>query len=205
MAVCGWRQIGKVASILIVVLATVGLWGTPAHAASSDGDYTSPIWNRFAAALINSSEADPWPLDCTGGPKATQEFYLPAFASGDVDCTVSSGARVVALAAGIICWTDAVTPNAKRECKQLWHDAPLLTASVLVDGRRQAIIHVHAKGNATFPTGSLLGVPGERTTYYEILRGSVIDRLKSGQHTVVVTFSYADGFAGTNTFHLHVV
>ena len=196
---------GKVASILVAVVATVGLWGMPAHAASSDGDYTSPIWNRFAAALINSSDADPWPLDCTGGPKAKQEFYLPALASGDVDCTVSSGARVVALAAGIICWTDAVTANAKRECKQLWHDAPLLAASVLVDGRRQEIVHVHAKGKATFPTGSLLGVPGERTTYYEILRGSVIDRLKSGEHTVVVSFSYADGFAGTNTFHLHVV
>ena len=84
---------GKVASILVAVVATVGLWGMPAHAASSDGDYTSPIWNRFAAALINSSDADPWPLDCTGGPKAKQEFYLPALASGDVDCTVSSGAR----------------------------------------------------------------------------------------------------------------
>ena len=196
---------GKVASILIAVVATVGLWGIPAHADSSGGDFRSPIWNRFAAALINASDADPWVFDCTGGPKAKQEFYLPALASGDVDCTVGSGARVVALAAGIICWTDAVTANAKRECKQLWHAAPLLAASVVVDGRRQEITHVHAKGQATFPAGSVLGVPGEPTTYYEILRGSVIDRLKSGEHTVVVSFSYADGFAGTNTFHLHVV
>ena len=194
----------KVASILVAVVATVGLWGKPAHAASLDGDYTSPIWNRFVAALINSSDADPWALDCTGGPRPNQEFYLPALASGDVDCTVNSGRGWWRSPQGPSAGPtpSPQTPSAKQD---LWHDAPLLWASVVVDGRRQEIIHVHAKGNATFPTGSLLGVPGERTTYYEILRGSVIDRLKSGEHTIVVTFSYADGFAGTNTFHLHVV
>ena len=92
---------------------------------------------------------------------------------------------VFALAAAVICWTDEVTPNAKRECKQVWRDAPLLSASVVVDGKRAPMEHEHAKGKVRFGPDSLFAPGAGRQTYYGILRGAIIGGLEPGTHSVV--------------------
>ena len=191
----------RLALTMATAAVAVGVWAPPSFA---DGSSVQPTFNVFAEDLMKSTEADPWPLECTGGPRKHKVFYLPAFAEGTFDCSVPAGAKVLALPAALICWTDDVTPNAKRECKQVWRDAPLVSASITLDGRRVEIDHVHAKGKTRFPQGTLLGVPGARTEYYQILRGTVLDPLPRGDHVVVTSFAYADGFIGTNTYRLHV-
>jgi hypothetical protein len=195
-------SIGRRLAVFVAVAAmAVGVAVTPAHAG---GASTQSTWNVFAEDLMKSTESNPWPLECLGGPRKHKVFYLPAFADQDFECSVPAGAKVLALPAALICWTDDVTPDAKAECEQVWADDPLVSASITLDGKRVEIERVRAKGKTRFPAGSLLGEPGASTEYFQILRGAVIPPLRHGDHVVVTSFAYAGGFAGTNTYTLHV-
>jgi hypothetical protein len=188
-------------AFVAVAVTAVGLAAAPAHAG---GDSVQSTFNVFAEDLMKSTESNPWPLECLGGPRKHKVFYLPAFADQDFECAVPAGAKVLALPAALICWTDDVTPDAKEECERLWREDPLLSASITLDGKRVPIERLRAKGTTRFPAGSLLGEPGARTEYFQILRGAVIAPLHRGDHVVVTSFAYSSGFAGTNTYTLHV-
>ena len=191
----------RLALFVAVAATAVGVAATPTLAGAES---TQSTWNVFAEDLMRSSESNPWPLECLGGPRKHKVFYLPAFADQDFECRVPAGAKVLALPAALVCWTDDVTPDAKAECERVWAEDPLLSASITVDGKRVKIEHVRAKGKTRFPAGSLLGEPGAPTEYFQILRGAIMAPLRHGDHVVVTSFAYASGFAGTNTYTLHV-
>ena len=156
----------KVASILVAVVATVGLWGTPAHAASSDGDYTSPIWNRFATR--SSTRRTPTlAVDCAGVPGRTRSS-TSASASGDVDCTVISERGWWRSPPGSSAGPTPSPPTPTRMQAAVARRAAAGGLG-LVDGRRQESSTCTPRETRRSQPARCSG-PGERTTYYEILR-----------------------------------
>ena len=146
-------SIGRRPAVFVPVAATavgVVVASTPAHAG---GASTQSTWNVLADDLMKSTESNPWPLECLGGPRKDKVFYLPAFADQDFECSVPARAKVLAL------------PRRSSAGRTTSHPTPRRSASR----------------------------PGRRTR-----------SCRRGDHVVVTSFAYAGGFAGTNTYTLHV-
>ena len=198
----GARVLRRFGAVVVAIGMTIGFAAGPAQANGG----VQAKFNDFASALMTSSEADPWPLECTGGPNASEIFYFPILATKGADCTVGAHVPLLIVPAAVICWTDEVTTNAKRECRQVWTSDPLVSASVKIDGQRVRLEERHSAGTVHFPKRSLLGAQaGTTETYYQILRGAVVDGLTRGVHTVVLAFEYEGGFKGRTTFTVKVV
>ena len=70
--------------------------------------------------------------------------------------------------------------------------------------RRKAaeVDDVSGVGQLYFPDGAILDAAGLDTMFYGITVAAVVHGLNPGVHTVDVSFSFADGFAGATTFAL---
>lgn len=205
-----------------IAAALLAVTITPATASAKDNDHSessssgsrhSPraLVNGYQRQLLGMTEDDQWLFDdgCIGGSSEDDPLYMSVPltdpASTVSACSVSEDARIVIAAAAFTCWQPTLKA-ARDECEAGWADPALVLqdASVTIDGKAKRLTTYRVSGRFTFPDGAVLDAPGLNTAYYGIASAVILRGLKSGVHEVSVSFSYADGFAGSTTFALTV-
>jgi hypothetical protein len=200
-------------AIAVTPVAALADSGSGHSGSDNSGSQHSPtaLLKGYQRQLLGVSESDPWFFDdgCVGGTSKDDPFYMlvPSTdpATSESACSVTKDARIVITAAGFTCWQPTLSA-AKDECETGWADPAqiLQQASVSIDGKPQQLTTYRVSDSFTFPEGAILDVAGLDTEYYGITSAAIVHGLKPGVHTVDVSFSYADGFAGATTFALTV-
>ena len=202
-----------VLAIAVTPVAAVADSGSGHSVSSNSGSKHSPtaLLQGYQRQLLGMTESDPWLFDdgCVGGTSKDDPLYVvvPGTdpATTESTCSVSRDARVVVATGGFTCWQPTLS-GAKDECETGWADPAqiLQQASVSIDGKPQKLTTYRVSDSFTFPDGAILDVAGLDTMFYGITVATVVHGLNPGVHTVDVSFSFADGFAGATTFALTV-
>ena len=213
--------VGIAAAVLAIAVAPVaavadsgsGHSGSGHSGSGNSGSNHSPtaLLEGYQRQLLGMTESDPWLFDdgCVGGTSKDDPLYMvvPGTdpATTESACSVSKDARIVVTTGGFTCWQPTLS-GAKDECETAWADPAqiLQQASVSIDGKPQKLTTYRVSDSFTFPDGAILDVAGLDTMFYGITVAAIVHGLKPGVHTVDVSFSFADGFAGATTFALTV-